>query len=224
MKKTMFAAAMLLAPMMAFGSTGAQPVIQGDYLEVRSCDVYTGACFANGQWGQEGKEAVMVWSVREGDWRGVALDGLSVILVLKTQNTLANVHQQPERGKALIIVDEKGNKSQREALRDLAETQASELIEEVVAERISEITSAIGTCSKLGCAFVKAGELVEINTRCLGGDDHVCGNEYAYYPPLTEVQGAYPVFTKLSKFTDNALDRTWEDVDERSGYLAKFSR
>ena len=40
----------------AFAADSAQPSINGDYLEVRSCDVYVGACFANGEMGLEGNE------------------------------------------------------------------------------------------------------------------------------------------------------------------------
>ena len=40
--------------------------ISGNYLEVRSCDVYTGPCFANAEMGLTGKEGILVWSIREG--------------------------------------------------------------------------------------------------------------------------------------------------------------
>src|SRR5437764_5778434 len=66
------------------------PEISGGYLEVRSCDVYTGPCFANGEMGLTGKEAVMVWSIRQGSWKGVALDGLNVIAGVKTDDTVGD--------------------------------------------------------------------------------------------------------------------------------------
>ena len=37
--------------------------ISGEYLEARSCDVWTGPCFANGEIGLSGKEAVLAWKV-----------------------------------------------------------------------------------------------------------------------------------------------------------------
>ena len=40
------------------------PAISGDYLEVRSCDVYTGPCFANAEMNLTGKEGMLLWSVR----------------------------------------------------------------------------------------------------------------------------------------------------------------
>jgi hypothetical protein len=51
-------------------STGAAAEISGEYLEARTCDVYTGPCFANGEVGIAGKEAVMAWKVDEGKWAG----------------------------------------------------------------------------------------------------------------------------------------------------------
>ena len=37
----------------------AAEVLKGDYLETRTCDVYTGPCFANGQVGLCGNDAMM---------------------------------------------------------------------------------------------------------------------------------------------------------------------
>lgn len=59
--------------------------IKGSYLEARTCQVYTGPCFANGEIGLTGKDAVMAWNVSEGDFQGVDLAGLSVVLVLRTR-------------------------------------------------------------------------------------------------------------------------------------------
>ena len=98
----------LLATLTAATSFGvSQPAIKGDYLEVRSCDIYTGPCFANAEMGTAGKEAMLVWSVKEGSWQGTSLDGLSVIAVVRTDATLGNVKYEPRSGKAVIIVDEK---------------------------------------------------------------------------------------------------------------------
>src|SRR5438093_11799512 len=87
MKLNTTLAILLLAAGPALAAKELAPGISGNYLEVRSCDVYTGPCFANGEMGLSGKEAVMVWAVREGSWKGVALDGLNVIAVVKTDDT-----------------------------------------------------------------------------------------------------------------------------------------
>jgi hypothetical protein len=196
--------------------------ISGDYLEVRTCDVYTGPCFANAEMGLTGKEAILVWSVREGQWNNTALDGLKVIAVVKTDDTMGDQSYQPRTGKAVLVVDAKANSAQREALLDFARARAGKLIGEVTSVKSLDITSNLGTCKAGGCAQVKAGSLIDINTRCLGDKDHACGNESAYYPPLTEVNGAYPAFTELASFKGTGLNVTFEATGQRSAFLASF--
>lgn len=199
------------------------PTISGDYLEVRSCDVYTGSCFANAEMNLAGKEGMMFWSVREGAWNGTKLDGLAVMAVVKADGTLGDLKYQPRSGDAVLIVDAKANAKQKEALADFARTMAGKLIAKVVDVKSSAIESKLATCSKQGCASVKAGDLVEISTSCLGGKHDVCGNEETFYPPLSKVDGAYPVFTDIATFTGKGLDCTWQIAGKRSAFLASFS-
>ena len=198
--------------------------ISGDYLEVRTCDVYTGPCFANAEMGLSGKEAILVWSIREGQWKNTALDGLKVIAVVKTEDTLGDQSYQPRTGKAVLVVDAKASSEQREALLDFARARAGKLIGEVANVKSLDIESSLGTCKAGGCASVKAGNLININTRCFGENDHKCGNESTYYPPLTEVNGAYPAFTELATFKGTGLNVTFEATGQRSAFLASFSR
>jgi hypothetical protein len=215
-------AALAVTPLVA--STQLTPTITGDYLEVRSCDVFTGPCFANSEMGLTGKEGILVWSVREGSWKGTELDGLNVIAVVHTDRTLGDVRYEPRNGKAVLIVDDRANAKQKEALADFARSMAGRVIKDVADVKTTKIDVKLRTCTKMGCASIKADKLVEIATRCLGDKDHLCGNEDAYYPPLTEVTGAYPAFTELATYKGNGLNLTWEATGQRSAYLAAFSR
>ena len=199
------------------------PSISGGYLEVRSCDVYTGYCFANGEMNLSGKEGMMVWTVGEGSWNGTSLNGLSVIAVVRADGTLGDVRFQPRSARSVLIVDAKANATQRDALCSLARTMAGRLLKQVAEVKSASIESSIGTCTKAGCASVKADNLVEITTRCLGGKDHVCGNEETYYPPLTDVQ-ATPAFTELASFQGDGLNLKWENTGTRSAFVGSFSR
>jgi hypothetical protein len=199
------------------------PTISGSYLEVRSCDVYTGYCFANGEMNLSGKEGMMVWTVGKGSWAGTPLDGLSVIAVVRADGTLGDVRFQPRAARSVLIVDARADAKQREALCSLAHAMAGGLLRQVAGVETASIESSIGTCTKAGCASVKAGKLVEINTRCLGGKDHVCGNEETYYPPLTDVQ-ATPAFTEVASFNGEGLNLKWENTGSRSAFVGTFSR
>ncbi|MBI2426055.1 MAG: DUF1326 domain-containing protein [Candidatus Hydrogenedentes bacterium] len=201
----------------------ATPSITGNYLEVRSCDVYTAACFANGEMGVTGKEAMMVWNVAEGAWNGVSLDGLSVIAVVRTPDTMGNVELVPQDGRGMLLMDAQATPEQRAALRDMAKHYAGHLLTEIVSEVPVPVEASMATCTKAGCASVKAGDIVEITTRCLGEGDHICGHETPFYPPLTDVNGAYPVATSYASFADASLDLSWQTVETRGAFLATFA-
>lgn len=222
MKIPISVSVLALATASAFAANTTTP-ISGDYLEVRSCDVYTGSCFANAEMNLAGKEGMMFWSVREGAWNGAKLDGLAVMAVVKADGTLGNLEYQPRSGNAVLIVDAKASAKQKEALVAFARAMAGKLIANVVDVKSSAIESKLATCSKQGCASVKAGDLAEIATSCLGGKHDVCGNEETFYPPLSKVEGAYPVFTDVATFTGQGLDCTWQIAGKRSAFLATFS-
>ena len=224
MKPKLNIAILTLAALTTIAGSQSEPAISGDYLEVRSCDVYTGPCFANSEMNLTGKEGILVWSVRQGSWKGTSLNGLSVIAVVRTDGTLGDLRYQPRSGKAVLIVDDRAAADQREALTDLARSMAGKLIAQLVDIRTAPIEARLGACIKAGCASVKAGNLVEVNTRCLGGNDHLCGNEETFYPPLTSVEHATPAFTELAAFKGSGLNLTWEATGQRSAFLASFSR
>jgi Protein of unknown function (DUF1326) len=213
-----------LAASVAFASKPAVPSISGDYLEVRSCDVYTGPCFANGEMGLAGKEGMLVWSVRQGAWHGVKLDGLKVIAIVHTDNTLGDLHYQPRCGEAVLVVDQSATSKQRAALVDFARTMAGGLIKDVAAVKVAPVDAIIGMNGMKGCASVKAGNLVQISTRCLGEKDCICGNEETFYPPLTEVSDASPAFTELASYEGSGLNLTWDLVGKRSAFVGQFAR
>src|ERR1019366_10573882 len=80
--------------------------IQGDYLETRSADVYTGQCFANGEVNLVGNEAILAWHVRSGSWDGVQLQGLTVAAAVRANGTLGDPYEDPFPAKAVLLVDE----------------------------------------------------------------------------------------------------------------------
>ena len=206
--------------------TGAAAAVTGSYVEIRSCDVYTGPCFANAEMGLEGQEAIMTWSIRKGEIDGVKLDGLSVIAVVQAKDTLGDVSRFPAAAsRSVLIVDKAASAKQRDALVRFAKEKAGSVLGKTVKVEIAPIAVdvCLAGCSKDGCATVRAGGMVEIETRCLGGDDHVCGNEELYYPPLTNVSGARAAYTVAGAFRGEGLGTQFNEANRRSAYLAAFS-
>ena len=201
-----------------------QTKISGSYLEVRSCDVYTGSCFANAEMGLAGKEAMLVWTINEGIWNDTDLSGLSVIAVVRTQDTLGDIKYEEPKGDAVLILDKRANKAQQAALSCFAQSTASKLIGKVVNTRHLEIDTNIGNCTKQGtCAKVTAGSLVDITTRCLCDGDHICGNESLYYPPLTKIEKATAAFAEMFSYQGDELNVKWASTGLRSAYVGAFA-
>src|SRR5881409_2361792 len=90
--------------------------IRGDYIETRSADVYTGQCFANGEVGLVGDQAISAWHVQQGSWNGVKLDGLNVVAAVNANATLGDPYGNPYPAKAVLIVDAQANAAERAAL------------------------------------------------------------------------------------------------------------
>jgi hypothetical protein len=67
-----------LVALLSISSLSFAQQIRGDYIESRSADVYVAQCFANGETGLNGKQALLAWKIDSGSWNGVNLDGLQV--------------------------------------------------------------------------------------------------------------------------------------------------
>ncbi len=212
------ALAVLLVPVAVSANGG----IRGDYLEIRTSDVYTGPCFANAEVNLTGREAVIAWKVREGSWQGVNLTGLTVVAVVKAKSTLGDPYANPYPARSVIIVDAKAEPQQEKALVDFARSAGGELLANVVKVRKATMETDFG--GEKGYASVKAGEIVDLKTRALNEKDHLCGNEIVYYPPLTEVSNAIPAYTLAHAFRGDELNSTWSCPLKRSAFIAEFAR
>ena len=193
---------------------------QGTYVEARTCDVWTGPCFANADFNIGGKQGIMAWRIEKGQAGDVSLDGLSVVAVVCAGNTLGLDQNSP--AKAVIIVDSKANTAQREALVRFARQQGGKLLQNVVKVHAESIT-LIGCPCKQNACFELDARIAKLKTRCLDTDhDKVCGNEFAFYPPLVNNVKASPAAVVEHAFRGQGLGETWSDSDRRGGYVGSF--
>jgi hypothetical protein len=218
MKRTLSLAAVALlfaaAPLSAAGLTG-------QYIEARTTDVWTGPCFANADVNLGGKHAIMAWKIEKGAFNNVNLDGLGVVAVLAASDTLGT--KQTGRGKAVLIVDERAKRQQKDALIALAKKQGGELLGNVVAVRSARVELSVCDCKEGGCGTLRAGD-ARIQTRCLDHKhDKVCGNESAFFPPLARDVKVQAALASENTYSGNGLDDTWADSGRRSAYLGTFS-
>jgi len=197
--------------------------IRGDYLETRTCDVYTGPCFANAQVGVTGQQAILAWSIDEGTYQGVDLTGLKVVMTVRANDTLGFgsgvvIHPFPIR--SVIFVDESATAEQQQALAAFARERAGQVAGDVV--RIASVSIELSIDHVDMVARLKAGNEIQVETRKLGKSDCVCSNEKTFYPPLTDVENSAPAYTVDASFTGRGLGAQWSSPLTRGAYLATF--
>jgi hypothetical protein len=195
-------------------------VVTGQYVEARTCDVWTGPCFANADMNLAGKHAVLGWKIESGTLDNVRLDGLGVVAVVAASDTLGLEQTGP--AKAVLIVDERADARQREALVRLARKEGGDLVRNVLAVQAARVDLDIIPCEDGGCATLRAGN-ARVQTRCLDAHhDKVCGNESAFYPPLSKGVTARAALAVEHSFTGKAFDETWRDTQRRGAYVGSF--
>jgi hypothetical protein len=223
MIQKLFVSAVTGLALMAVWAIPGRAAIKGDYIEARSADVYTGPCFANGEVGLVGDEAILAWKIKEGDWKGTSLNGLGVVAVVKAHATLGDPYHSPYPAESVLIVDQRATGPQRLALQEFAASMAGKLLSHVVRVEAAPIQLTLAQGVQHGAARLVAGNLARIETRSLCQGDDKCGNEFVYYPPLIQLAHAMPAFTLEDSFQGPGLNVVWNHIGKRSAFVGKFS-
>lgn len=221
MKKLFVGSAVALMAMVMW-SIPSSAAVQGNYVEVRTADVYTGPCFANSEVGVAGRRAILAWKINRGEWKGTDLSGLSVLAVVSAKDNLGDPYHNPYPAKAILIVDQSASRAQSEALVSFVEAMGGPLVKHVVRVDRAPIRMEFGDGMNHGTVTVVAGKLARIHTRSLCMADDLCGNEVRYYPPLTKVAHAVPAYTLDEAFNGAGLGVVWNRRDNRSAYIGTF--
>ena len=209
---------------LSVGSVQAGVAIEGDYLESRTCDVYTGPCFANAEIGLTGREAIMAWSIDRGQFNGVDLSGLKVVLAVKASDTLAyggGLVSNPNPIRSVALLDNRASAAQREALLAFAQHAAGKVAGKVV--RVENVPIEMNMDHVDHLATLKVAKTVEIKTRMMKTGHFVCTNESIFYPPLTKVDNYVPAFNLVHRYAAGGLGTSWSSPNTRSAFLATFA-
>jgi Protein of unknown function (DUF1326) len=206
---------------LAIGAAAQQ--IQGDYIETRSADVYTGQCFANGEVNLVGKEAILAWHVQNGSWDGVSLDGLTIAAAVRANATLGDPYENPYPATSVLLVDDQANPQQSAALISFAHQMGGELLKNVD-RTIAAPMEMVVNHQRHGVALLRAGQFATVQTRSLGEHDHTCGNEVTFYPPLTQVVHSMPAVAVTDAYQGPGLGESWDSHGRRSAFVGTFSR
>ncbi len=208
----------LAAIFVSTGSLSAGPVIFGEYVEARTCDVWTGPCFSNSEANTTGEMALLGWNVRRGQWDGQDLDGLNIAVAVRAAGTLSTENEGAIR--AVVFLDEKASDAQGKALLSMVRTLAGKYLKNIVDIRRTAITYA----REGDEATLQVGETARVRTKALNlcCDAH-CGNEQLAYPALSAADHLSCAKSIEHFFVGSGLDARWSDPMKRSAMLGEFS-
>jgi hypothetical protein len=218
MKQTVaFAAAVTLT--LGTGLRAAEPVIRGDYVEVRTAEVFTGGCILGSEGETSGREAIMAWRVASGAFKGVALDGLAVVAVVAADRNLGT-HElggaSPGVVKSVLLTDERATSAQRQALVDMTRALAPSLVNDIV-----EFASV-----PIAFSREHAGVRVSAGAASLDVATHVkhspeCG-AIQWFEPLAKTDSNEIGLTRSQSWSGTALGTQWKQLDRKSSFVGTF--
>jgi hypothetical protein len=154
-------------------------------------------------------------------FKGVDISGLNVVMVVRASDTLGfGGLDAPQSIKSLVIVDDRANAGQRDALVAFASKQTGKAGRAVVRVEAKPIRISLDPGTLVGT--VHAGTWVNIVTRKARPNDCICTNEVAYYPPLTPLHYFAVGVCTESEFRGKGLGSRWSLPNSRSAYLGEF--
>ena len=196
--------------------------IRGKYVEARTCQVYTGPCFANGEVGSTGKDAIMTWRIDGGSFAGIDLSGHLVTAIVKTSHTLGfNGFADAKSTRAIVIVDSSAGDQEQAALKGFVLSQTGIQDRDVAGLQRADISMQFDVDELT--ATVTVGEMAHLETRKARKGDCICSNESAYYPPLTQLLAFAPGVTIEGEVSARRLSTRWSIPDSRTAYMGLFS-
>ena len=215
--KSVMVLAMVLAAALP-GAAGDVPSITGQYIEARTCDVWTGPCFANGDMNVKGKQAVAGWIVEKGGFQGVDLSGLKVAAAILAEGTIGHTDEGEIR--CALFVDEKATAAQGKALVALARSLSPKYLATVVSVEARPIAFE----RKGLVARLSVGDFASIRTTEFCPCDKICCNEEQFYPAISGSTRVECAKTVEHEYKGKALDGRWSDPNRRSAMVGTFAR
>lgn len=202
--------------------SASDPGVSGDYVEVRTAQVFAGGCIMGSEGEAAGREAILAWRVSRGAVNGVSLDGLSIVAAASADNNLGTHELGGAPAhilKSVVLVDERANPAQRTALIAMARNLAPTIVQSVVETRAVPI------------AFDRSGD--NIRVRAAEASLDVVTNvphssncaALKWFGPLARIDNAEIGVTLSQEWTGTALGPRWKQVsdDKRSSFVGTFS-
>jgi hypothetical protein len=214
---TLALAAAIGSPALA-GSPGGEASnrISGDYVEARTASVFAGPCHYNGELTTTGRQAEMVWHIRDGAWNGVSLSGLSAVAAVVSG---ANLHNESAARRSVLFIDAGATSAQATALAAALQAKCGDALGEVVAVKRAPISFELKGESYL----VMAPGVTRLAVDAM--PNHACCKmpNLVWYRPLVALQNRRVGYTRESGIADKTLGPIWEKEGQNTAFYGAFT-
>ena len=216
MKRIFILSTLILMAIASFAIATEITEIQGEYIEARSASVYVGACHFGAEYVEGGKEATMVWNIQQGNWKGVSLDGLTVVAVVSANENLA---VDFETRKSVLYIDTKTTAEQQAALKDMLTTKRTKELGTIVATQVAPINF-----TKKDTKYnVEVGKVLTLSANrypCV----HCTQPHQIWYKPLITLDNPIVGKSVIYRYKDSYLTVNWQQGESLNNvFVGSFS-
>lgn len=213
---------MLLAVLAAFSSAititslGESGAIRGDYVEVRTASVFAGACHYNGEVTTTGRDALMAWHVKSGQWRGVDLAGVSVVAIITADSNLSD---SEAARRSEIVIGSSASDEQSRAILEALKNKYSSSLGKIISVRRGPLSF-----EHEGKTYsVTANNVASIDVEAMPNDLCCKMPNLVWYSPLVPLENRKVGFTTRARYAGDGVGDAWQRSGENSAFYGSFS-
>jgi len=197
-------------------SLGESGGIRGDYVEVRTASVFAGACHYNGEVTTTGRDALMAWNVKAGQWREVNLAGVSVVAIVTSDTNLSD--SNTARRSEIVIGSSASDEQSRAILEALKSKYASSL------GKIISVRRGPLSFEHEGKTYsVTANNVASIDVEAMPNDLCCKMPNLVWYSPLVPLENRKVGYTTKAQYAGDAIGDAWQRSGENSAFYGSFS-
>jgi hypothetical protein len=218
MKTTLVSTLALAIAALCSGPSPAEKPSQkivGQYVEVRTASVFTGACHYNGELVTTGQQAVLAWHFTSGQWQGVDLTGVRTIAAVSCD---VNLGQNAAR-KTELVIDASATDVQAKAVAALLREKSAAQLGEIVTTRRAPVTF---THDNNNYAVASEG-FASLSVTPMPNGECCKQPNLVWYSPLTQVESRKVGFTKSAAYTAGTNGDRWQREGENSAFYGSFA-
>lgn len=199
------------------GNAQAPGRIAGDYVEVRSGQVYTCGCLYSGEMVTGGKEAILVWRIATGEHEGMSLAGVKVAAVILSESNLGS---EAAARRSALYVDGISSGAQQAALLALWKREYSHVLGEITS--IHAVPIRFEHQGEVVSVSVPGIAELQVRKARLPEDAHPGSSRW--YGPLSPLNSFALMTSLYYEYSGRDFARQWREMlPSISGYSGDFA-